>query len=347
MYWHQRIADFDVDAVWNDQAFEVLIELRDARRLRTALLEMAQIVSASGRRAVLVLEDPHITEQRLSQEWEAATSVFRPELIDRISIAVRQNGKWRGFPKSPKNSELEVLHKVVQHTLSERPLRIGRVSESYYEILRTLIYQWMLGKGRMTISSLMEISGASHPTVSKALTRLAHSLIRHSDRSVELRYFPRDEWLRLVAVSADVRDTAHFVDRSGHARSPESLLKRLRALDRNDIAVGGVWGAKHYYSLLDLVGNPRLDLSVHSPKKAVDLSFVERLDPALVKTTKRDEPPTLVVHTIRRAVSLFQAGDNGVLWADPVECLLDLHEAHLEAQAMEFLGSFVKYERRD
>jgi hypothetical protein len=115
----------------------------------------------------------------------------------------------------------------------------------------------------------------------------------------------------------------------------------LRALGRDDIAVGGVWGAKNYYPSLDLIGNARLDLSVHSPKKAVDLSFVQRLDPALVESTRRDEPPTLAVHTIRRAVPLFHSGKNDVSWADPVECLLDLHETHLEAQAQELLQSFV------
>ena len=339
--FEQRIADFHVDALLNNRAFDVLIDLRDARRLRTTLMEMAQVVSATDYRVVLVLEEPHITELRLIKEWEGAMAVFRRELIDRISIAIHQNGKWKGFPAAPKNTELAVLDEVIQHTLSTLPSRLGRVSESYYEILRILIHYWLLDEGPLTISSLMEISGFSHPTVAKALSRLEHYLRRHSDRSVELRYFPRQEWARLVAVSADVRGTIHFVDRSGHARSPESLLKRLRALGRDDIAVGGVWGAKNYYPSLDLIGNARLDLSVHSPKKAIDLSFVQRLDPALVESIRRDELPTLAVHTIRRAVPLFHSGKNDVSWADPVECLLDLHETHLEAQAKELLQSFV------
>jgi hypothetical protein len=60
----------------------------------------------------------------------------------------------------------------------------------------------------------------------------------------------------------------------------------------------------------------------------------------LEKITRRDESPTLVIHDIRRAESLFQSGDNGLPWADPVECLLDLHEARLESQALEFFNSF-------
>jgi hypothetical protein len=60
----------------------------------------------------------------------------------------------------------------------------------------------------------------------------------------------------------------------------------------------------------------------------------------LERTIRRDESPSLVIHALRRAESLFQPGEDGLPWADPVECLLDLHEARLESQALEFLNSF-------
>jgi hypothetical protein len=289
---------------------------------------------------LLLLEEPTITETRLHEEWKGAASVLRPELFARLSMAIHQSGKWTGIPVPPATSEHSVLNEILRHELSRRPVGASRSSEAHHEILRILIHQWLLGKGPITVSSLMEISGTSHPTVSRSLERLDHYLKRHSDRSVELRIFPREEWARLVAVSDDVRDTVRFVDRSGQARSPESLLRRLRQLQRQDIAVGGVLGTKHYQPTLDLVGNPRLDLSIHSGRKTANLSFVERLDPALEKATRRDESPTLVIHMIRRAESLFQPGENDLPWADPVECLLDLHEARLESQALEFLNSF-------
>lgn len=335
------LPSFRADAVLGETVFEVLIEPRDTRRLRTALMEMARIVAVGpARRTVLVLEEPHITESRLREEWVGAESVIRPELFDRLSLAIRRSGEWTGIPSRPNASEVGILDEIVEHEHSRRPARSSRGSEAFYEILRILVHQWMLDKGPVAINWLMETSGASHPTVSKSLSRLDHCLYRHSDRSVELRYFPREDWTRLLAVSGDVRETVSFADTSGQARSPESLLRRLRQLGREDIAVGGVLGARHYHPSLDLVGNPRLDVSVHSARKAVDLSFVKRLDPALERTTRRDQSPILVVHTIRRAASLFQGGDNGVPWADPVECLLDLNEARLESQALEFLASF-------
>lgn len=320
--------------------YEVLVETRDARRLRAALMEMARVaLSDKVSRAVLVLEEPAITGSRLREEWQGAGAVLRPELFDRLAMAIRQSGKWTGVPASPDASEVPVLDEILRHEISRRPTGSGRSSEAHHEILRILIHQWLLGHGSVAVSALMEISGTSHPTVSRSLERLDHYLIRHSDRSVELRIFPREEWARLLAMSDDVRNTIRFVDRSGQARSPESLLRRLRQLQHPDIAVGGVLGAKHYQPSFDLIGNPRLDLSIHSGRNAADLSFVQRLDPALERATRRDESPTLVIHHIRRAESLFQPGAD-LPWADPVECLLDLHEARLESQALEFLNSF-------
>ena len=49
------------------------------------------------------------------------------------------------------------------------------------------------------------------------------------------------------------------------------------------------------------------------------------------------EPCQVVVHTLFRTESFFSTVENGVRWADEVECLLDLHEARLESQALEFL----------
>lgn len=325
-----------------ESVYEVLVETKDARRLRTTLMDLSRVVSSSEkiRRAVLVLEEPSITASRLQDEWRGAASVIRPAIFSRLSAVIRQSGKWSGIPGPPAAAEVPVLEEILQHELSRRPAGASRSSEAHYEILRVLIHQWLLGQGPLSIGSLMEISGASHPTVSRSVKRLEHCLERHSDRSVALRIFPRDEWARLVAVSDDVRATVRFVDRSGQARSPESLLRRLRSLGRQDLGIGGVWGAKHYQPSLDLIGNPRLDLSIHSARLAADLSFVEKLDPALERAIRRDESPTLVIHTVRRAQSLFQPAENDLPWADPVECLLDLHDARLESQALDFLKSF-------
>lgn len=332
---------YEADAIVGDTMYEVLMESKDARRLRTALMEMARATSSEKvRRAVLVLEEPVITEPRLREEWQGAAAVLRPELFIRLAMAIHHSGKWTGIPASPDAKEIPILDEILRYEISRRPASLGRNSEAHYEILRILIHQWLLGRGPLAINSLMKISGTSHPTVSRSLDRLHHYLKRHSDRGVELRLFPRDEWARLLAVSDDVRSTVRFADRSGQPRSPESLLRRLRQLQPPNIAIGGVLGARHFQPAFDLIGNPRLNVSIHSGRKAADLAWVQRLDPGLEQTTRRDESPMLVIHTIRRAESLFQRVGDGLPWADPVECLLDLHEAGLEPQALEFLNSF-------
>jgi hypothetical protein len=332
---------FHVDAIRGETAYEVRLEMKDARRLRTALMEMARVASLNNHRhAVLVLEEPEISISRLLKEWEGAISVIRPDISPRLSMAFRQAGHWNGVPVPPSTEDSQVLEEIIRHEIARRPASVSRNSEAHYEILRILVHQWLLNLGPVSINCLMEISGSSHPTVSRSLERLEHYLTRHSNRSVELRIFPREEWSRLLTVSDDVRDTVRFTAPSGQSRSPESLLRRLRSLHREDIGLGGILGAKYYYPPLDIIGNPQLQISIHSGRKNIDLSFVDRLDPALEKTTKRHESPVLVIHAIRRAKSLFQPNNEGAAWADPVECLLDLHEARLESQALEFLNSF-------
>jgi hypothetical protein len=73
---------------------------------------------------------------------------------------------------------------------------------------------------------------------------------------------------------------------------------------------------------------------------AKEPDIVDQLDPALEVTKDRLEPTTLVIHAIRREVSFFEVRPQGINIADPVECLLDLHEMRLEPQAREFVRSF-------
>lgn len=335
------VPGFRADAILGGKIFEVLVEPRDLRRIRAALMDMARVAAATrARKVVLVLEEPHITHARLRDEWDGAASVVRPALFARLSLAIRRSGQWSGAPSPPTKTEIVVLEEVVTHTLSEQPLRSTKGSEAHYEILRILLNRWLLDQGPIAINVLMTLSGNSHPTVARALNKLSHYLKRHTDRSVELRFFPRDEWARLVALADEVRTTVRFEDRSGKPRSPASLLRRLQKLEREDIAVGGVAGARHYQRSLDLIGNPRLDLSLHCSGKAMDLAFIQQLDPGLARTTRRDAEPTLVMHAVRRAHTLFERSEDGQQYADPVDCLLDLHDLRLEPQALDFVTFF-------
>jgi hypothetical protein len=183
------------------------------------------------------------------------------------------------------------------------------------------------------------MAGCSYPTVAAALHRLGPYLGQRSSRGVELTYLPGSEWERMLAVSDRIRETARFAVASGEVRSPEAHLKRLVQLGLDNVAIGGVLGARHYYSDLDLVGTPRLDLSLHCPGKRAGLELIQKLDPALRRVESALDAANVVVHVVRRAEAFFAPREGGLQWADPVECLMDLHEAHLELQAKEFLGA--------
>jgi len=324
------------DGQWNDVWVQVKFQTHGLRNLRASLLGLAYwLTNDSASRGVLVLVDSRITEERLQKEWSLAERTLHPDVMRRMKVVFRRDEEYVGLPAD--------LGKDFRHWVDQLVIREsheGKPRESFYGILEVLVHQWMLAKGPMTSDWLMKTVGCSYPTVAAALRRLEPSLLRHSDRRVELRYFPRDEWAHLLAVADVVRSTTRFADRSGQPRSPESLMRRLKRLQRSDIAVGGVVGARHYQADLDLTGTPRLDLSVHWRGKKIAVEFVKELDPALQESKGRDEPAPLVIHFVRRANPLFQPGKDNLQWADPVECLLDLQESRLESQAVEFVNSF-------
>jgi hypothetical protein len=328
---------FRADAVLGDSIFEVLIEPRDLRRLRASLLDIARFSAGTpGRRGILVLVDPKISEPRLSDEWTGARAVIRPEVFKRLAMVVCNEGKPPQTNESLTPEERDHIAAVVEHERGHAIRKIAGRSEAFFDILRPLLIAWFRRSGPLTSKELSAQTGFSYPTISNALRELEPYLVRHSDRRVELRDFPKDAWFRLVSQAENVRSTLAFADPSMRPRSPEVLLHRLRELNRSDIAVGGVLGARHYLPGLDLVGTPRLDLVVHNPRPDGSHEFLRKLDPAL-QPAKRGEPARVFVHTLRRPVAFFQNGDDGMVWADEVECLLDLHDARLESQALEFL----------
>jgi hypothetical protein len=353
--------EYQPDSVVDDTLIEVKRETDAVSTIRSALLKLAYAVTDRGQttRGILLVIDPKISDERLDDEEKYAKKVLEPGITKRLGIVVYQNGELRGLPDG---MPIAVRRELGRLAGAEQPKKGTKIHSgaAFYEIFKILVHQWLLDKGPMTAVWLANTAGCTYPTVATALQRLGSTIKRHSDRRIELAHFPREEWAQLVAVSNQARSTARFADRSGQPRSteslhrrmtdrylaairgespsPESLLGHVAKLELSDIAVGGVFGAKHYYPSLDLTRSPRVDLTIHGNR--VDWGFVERLDPALKRTQDQNDPANLVVHFVRRHDSLFDKGDDGVNWADPVECLLDLHEMKLESQAREFLNSF-------
>jgi len=319
--------------------FQVKQGVRGARSLQTAILQLAYALEErADLNGHLILVNPGLSTGRVFSEWEKASSVLRGPIRDRLHIIIADGTDYTGIPDGPS----EDIRRHLPNLIGEKRGHEERLPrpDYFFVVLKILLHQWLAGAGPVTTLWLAETAGCTYPTVAKALDRLGHTIRRSSDRRVELDRFPREAWNKMLAVSDDIRLTRRFSDRSGKPRLPDQLLRRLKKMDRSSLAVGGSIGARHWYPGLDLVGDPKLDLSIHCPAGQLDLEFVTDMDPALEMSLDRLEPAALTIHVIRRKDPLFQTRPDGLTMADPVECLLDLHEMRFEPQALEFMKSF-------
>jgi hypothetical protein len=305
------------------------------RTLRTSLMQIAYCIAtdASLRGCVVLAESP-ITQDRLQDEWERALTIFRPEVLNRLTICRLTKGLATWIPHEPETRTVRAIYEAAG--VERGKLNATRIDYSFV-ITKLLLHQWLTSGKPVTSEWLSRTAGCSYPAVARALKSLGSLLERGSDRRVVLRWFPRDDFVRLVALSPRARFTTRFADHSGKPRTPESYLRRLEKLNPPGLGIGGVLGARHYCAELDIVGTPQLDISLHSPGKHLDLRFVEQLDPALKRVLDPLAPANLVVHSVSQADPLFTPREGGLAWADPLECLFDLHEARLGAQASQFL----------
>jgi hypothetical protein len=304
-------------------------------------------IARQGQHSILILDEPQISNDRLFVEWQGIQTLFQPDILESMTLYIRRESDMNEILGCPLTDQDDDAIEEVAKYARERSLRPSRgSSEASFDILRVMLIHWLRKAGPVTSKDLSQETGFSYPTIARTLNDLEPHLNRHSDRRVELHSFPKEAWLKLVAQIDKVRGSRGYTDRSGRPRPPEILLDRLkenslRNLCHNAVAVGGTFGARNYLPGIDLFGNPRLDLVIdahsgrgHRPV-AID-TLIRKIDPAL-KPAERGEPCQVVVHTLYRHKSFFTEANDGTFYADEVECLLDLHEARLEQQALEFL----------
>lgn len=332
-------AAIQVDAEIGHRLIAVKSGLTALRNLRASLIQLAYAtVARPGTEGILLLPDMAVTRERLEREWRLAASVFRPAVLERLSLCIGAVAPFDGIPRDPDQDTQRVLTEVLARERTVAGVSRTR-GDAQFVVLKVLLHHWLTNGEAVTTDWLKRTSGYSYPTIAGVLKRLGGLIERKSDRRVRLRWFSREEFSRLLSLSDGARATVRFADRSGQTRSPEMHIRRLEKLSPKNVGIGGVLGARHYFPDLDLVGAPRLDLSLHSSTRQLDLGFVQDLDPALVRTSDPLEAATVVVHAVRHADSLFNDREGGLAWADPVECLLDLHEARLDQQASQLLDA--------
>lgn len=236
-----------------------------------------------------------------------------------------------GLEKPTFPLQLTELEKLVADALSGKPTTSSRET-----VVGALLHRWINRLPPVKVSELAALSGASIPTVYAALKNVEPScLLRDDDRRLSLKCFSTEAWQKWLSISTD-GPSAKFTDRSGSPRSPEKLARQLAKLGRQDVAIGGVLGAKHHFPGLDITAAPHLDIVVHGTQHA-DLSFIEQLDPGLVLDDSIDAHGHVIVHFVNRPYSLFETKD-GVVWADVLDCMVNLWDSHLVHQVEDLIN---------
>jgi hypothetical protein len=331
--------DLGVDAEVGNRLIEIKTggTSSSMRSIREGLMQLAYALkereNATG---YLVLSDSRVTKQSIEGEWKRALAVLNADIGKRIVISLEKDGELQGVTRSlDPETQTVIMDAIQKERASSGPL-LNR-SDAAFVVTKVLINQWLVSGEAVTTAWLTETCGYSYPTVARVIQGLGSLIERLPNRKVRLRYFPDEEYLRMIANSGRARATARYVDASGDQRSPERHLHRLERLDPKGVAIGGVYGARHYFADLDIVGAPRLDISFHARDLGADIDFISTLDPALVRIKDARGPASVVVHQMYQANPLFAKREGGLAWADPVECLLDLHDARLELQAKQLL----------
>lgn len=326
----QSKSDLDGDTA----VIEVKDSLSAVRGMRDSFISLAVSLLEDQRRGYLLLLNPGLSHSFLQTELNKMKSALRPELAKRLFLVVAKDGNIMEVGSTIPTEDLGLLQRAVMAE-KKHGTELARPNKQD-EVFLVMLHQWVTGQGPMTSRWLEETVNCNYRTVARAVERLGNAVQRQSDRSVSLKYFPEQEWGRLLADAQRTRSTMLYADASGQPHSPESLIRQLPGLNRPDVAVGGVLGTKQYFNDLDIVGTPRLDLCIHCPGNRIDLEFLPKLDPGLVRTRDTSQPAQLALHFVRRKEPLFENQSQGFFWADPVECLLELYHARLVQQARRF-----------
>ncbi len=313
--------------------------IHSVRDVLALVVEMARRIASAPRsqRGCLVLADPRMSRERLTEEWRTLQGLLHPGVVKRIALMVlEREGNWWLPEEGPIAAIGAAIRlKVPPDTTRERP-RHPAASPKSFEILKVLTHHWLLRRGPTAISELMRISGCSYPTVANALREWQRSedVVRHSNRRVSLRGLPNHAWDQALALLQALRRPVAFGARSERPIDLQDLLRRLERTGLPGLALGGVVAARHWDPVFDLHGLPRLDLCLHIPSGEVPADLLAPLDPSLRRVDGPGGGGRILVHPVQRPESLFVTPKGSVMpIADPVETLLDLQELHLTAQA--------------
>ena len=335
------------------------------RDVRSALLGLAYALSEDDERrghdnarlpavAVFVLVDSRVQGASLESELRRFRTVVTQDLGRRIfAVVAGERGKLdvRKLPPRAPAHLVGYISDLIKKR-DDPALRASRVTRQTVKAL--MLESYLAGAVNVeqlpaSVADLQRATGASYPTVARALKELAAKRAM-AEGGVQLLRPDPDLWWTIAEGLAAERRVRRFIDPTKQAVRPEQLLAMLVRLREKHqakqtgrdlaagIAVGGVLGAKMLYPGLDITAALRLDLCVYDG----DESFVRELDPGLQPTEDLKARPVLVLHHTCD-VRLIVPTDAGrgrtageLSAASAVDCYADLLEIGYAGEARDF-----------
>lgn len=346
-----RLPDDSSDGRWSSWLIEVFrgSSLRD---LRLVTLKLAYRLAQDNARdlcGLVLLVDSRISKDALDQESERMRAVLKKDLIGRISFLhdppdTESHFSRTAAPDGLQNSNFKAyLAELIRGETAPTRSYGSAPGNGKSVVLELLILSWLRNEGPLSTTDVQRRAGVSYPTAAGAIKELeaTGALGRGYNRSVELKRFPWTEWRNWLARTSTSRKTVLYAPSTHLPVAPLRLLDRLAKLKRIDVAVGGTLGAAKHYPRLDVVGTSRLDLVVLGEPQDFSEREVARLDSGLEAYRGDPSRAVLAMHFIgRRKGWPFLVGQ-GIAYADPLNCLADLYEMGLTAQASEMLQHLV------
>jgi hypothetical protein len=352
------VQDPEVDLVWGNWLVEIYqgASVRDVRaRLMTLGYKLLQNRNAE-QDAVIVCMGSKLRTETLTTELERMRALFGPTLGDRLTIVRAQDRKpYKVESLDSIGAKLETLafstRLATAFVGAGKETRHKKTSGSRSAkdwVLEYLLQSWLNNVGPIPVMGICRDVGVSYTTVSAVISELdsLDLLYRASNRSVELKQFPWKQWRAWLQNSGNNRATVRYASSTRLPRPVNALIDRFMRLPKDaignvEVSVGGVSGASQYYPRLDITASPRLDLVVYGDEADFGHEMVRRLDPSQDPVTEPAIPGDIAVHYVGRRTKRLGMRKDGVNYADPIQCLADLHELGLDAQGDEMLTHIV------
>ncbi|MFG6415604.1 hypothetical protein ACG02S_17045 [Roseateles sp. DC23W] len=323
----------------------VIVEIKRTHSMRDVRNALLSLVTALAQRpdadALCLVYESRLSSQRLEEELSTFRELLRPDLAERVYLAMAVDQDFQGTLPRGTEGLLDDLRAAIQRDGGEAAA--PRVSRQH--VMATLVQRWLDGFQGSSITQTQRLTGASRPTVAAAHADLrAANVVRVQSLMVTVIDDISGPILQKLAQEyAKTRKLAWYTDVSGMNRSPAEMASRLLKLQASgriglDVQIGGVIGAKEHYSDLDLTAAPRLDLCVYGSADGIARHLDAGLQP--IKPFAHGHPflqPSLVLHEQRPLADTTGASGNA---APSLDCLADLMEMGLEAQAQQ-MASFL------